>query len=89
MSDLEGNDSIGITAWFKDLTYAEVHLAAMGLYAGFVAIRPKRRQIPNIEGFDPDTAADKWYYRGMYVIGYVLKIGLLLLLGKDLGFFAV
>lgn len=68
---LSQDDSVGIVDWLRDLTYGEVHLMVLGLYSGFVAVRPRRRLTPRGPGL-PETA-DDWYFRGMYVAGYVLK----------------
>lgn len=71
MSPLKQGDYVGVRAWFRDLTYGEVHLFLLGLYSGFVAIRPKRRAVPRGPGLPP---GDDWYNRAGYVAGYVLKV---------------
>lgn len=67
---IDPTSEIGFWKWLDDLTWNEVHLMVLGLYAGFVAIRPRPRHQPvgrlNWEH-------NEWYWKGMYVAGYVLK----------------
>lgn len=78
--DLEADGSIGLTTWFHDLTWNEAHLLVLGLYAGFVAVRPKPRHTPvgrlNWE-------KNEWYWKGAYILGYLLKLFLVGTLGVE------
>jgi hypothetical protein len=71
---LKGSDSIKLLAWFKDLTYQEVHLFVLGMYSGLVAIRPKRRAVPRGPGLGKEGGPDTWYHRGGYILGYIIKV---------------
>lgn len=72
---LRGVDSVSIRGWFKDFTYNEAHLLILGFYSGFVAIRPTARQEPKPSvKKELNWAANSWYWRGAYAVGYTLKM---------------
>jgi len=71
---VDGTDTVSFRAFLKDLTFNEVHLAWMGLYAGFVAVRPRRRQEPTQAMKEKlNWSGNAWYFQTMYVAGYTLK----------------
>ena len=74
------NDSASIREWLHDLTYGEVHLFTLGFYSGLTAVRPTRRAVPEGPGL-PDN--NKWYHRGGYILGYILKILVIAGMGID------
>lgn len=76
MSDepLKGTDPISIRNFFRDLTWNEIHLFWLGLYSGFVAVRPKARQEPNEETKRLlNWTYNEWYWKTGYIVGYALK----------------
>ena len=75
---LKGSGKIGILKWLKDLTWNEVHLIWLGLYAGFVAAHPAPRHEP-AERIKKQLnwRNNSWYWKISFVIGYILKVGVL------------
>lgn len=79
---LKGTGPVGIVAFLRDLTWNEIHLLWLGLYSGFVAVRPRPRQEPNDE-----TKAmlkwrvNQWYWKIGYIVGYLLKVLALVAIG--------
>jgi len=72
--DLKGTDAISFRDFIRDLTWNEIHLFWMGLYAGFVAVRPRKRQEPK-PGLKEKLKweLNQWYFQTGYVAGYILK----------------
>lgn len=70
---LESNDTVDVDDWAKDLTYREIHLATEGLFDGFRQVRPRFRK--RVQG---TVVGDSWYYKGAFVLGYLLKAILLI-----------
>jgi len=75
---LQQSDNVGFRAFLRDLTYGELHLFWLGLYSGFVAVRPRRRSVPRGPGL---PEGDDWYHRSGYVFGYLLKLIAVVALG--------
>jgi hypothetical protein len=65
---LDPDDTVAIDAWAADLTYREVHLAVEGLFDGFRRINPRFSE--RVQG---TVVGDSWYYKAMFVVGYLLK----------------
>jgi hypothetical protein len=65
---LEGSDTVHLVEWARDLTYDEVHLFIEGLYRGLVRLDPRPEK--KLGG---TVLADSWYYKGGFVLGYLLK----------------
>lgn len=86
MSDDSGADSVSLKETIQGLTYNELHLFWMGLYSGFVAMRPKHRQEPKASMKESlNWESNKWYWQGAYILGYILKVILLGGTGMMLG----
>lgn len=79
---LKGTGRIGLLKFVRDLTWNEVHLLWLGLYSGFVAVRPRARQEPNQATKDAlNWPGNQWYWKMGYIGGYVLKVALLVVAG--------
>jgi len=65
---LDKDDTVEIEDWWLDLTYKEVHLFTEGVYRGLLRLDPRPGK--KLQG---TILADSWYYKGGFVIGYILK----------------
>ena len=77
---LDADDGVDVADWARDLTYREVHLFTEGVYRGLVRLDPRPGK--KLQG---RVLADSWYYKGGYVLGYLLKAGLMGLAGVGAG----
>lgn len=69
-------DTVDIVDFYEDLTYYEVHIAVEGLFDGFRQVRPRFGK--KVQG---KVVADSWYYKFLYVFGYLLKYVILIVAG--------
>jgi hypothetical protein len=78
MSDNETDEPLpadakpDIEEWAGDLTYREAHLFTEGAFDGFRQVSPRYGK--KVQG---KVAADSWYYKGGFVIGWIIKALLL------------
>jgi hypothetical protein len=66
---------VDVREWYDDLTYREAHLAMEGGFDGFLHQDPRFSK--SVQG---RVVGDSWYYKGGYVLGWVVKALLLLAL---------
>jgi hypothetical protein len=76
---LEKDDPVRVDDWARDLTYKEVHLFTEGFYRGLLRLDPRPGK--KLQG---TVLADSWYYKGGYVLGYLLKAVILFAAGTGL-----
>lgn len=69
---LKADDSVDLQDWYEDLTYREAHLFVEGFFDGFRQIDPRYGK--KVQG---RVVGDSWYYKGGFVIGWIVKTGLL------------
>jgi hypothetical protein len=72
MSDkepLSADDNVNVTDWAQDLTYREVHLFTEGVFRGLTRLDPRPGK--ELQG---KVLADSWYYKGGFVIGYLISL---------------
>jgi hypothetical protein len=62
------------------LSYAaEWHAFAIGFYDGMSSVRARPRGLPDNE----DVQREPHYYKGAYVLGTLVQVGIILLLGSQ------
>jgi len=77
---LQPDDGVSINDWAADLTYKEVHLFTEGVFRGLRQLDPRPGK--KLQG---RVLADSWYYKGGYVLGYLLKAVILGAAGLGFG----
>ena len=75
---LDKSDTPDFEEWAQDLTYREVHLFVEGAFDGFRRVDPRFRK--NLQG---KVVGDSWYYKGGYILAYITKVLLVVLLGQE------
>lgn len=75
-STVTGDSNVSLKSFFSDLTYNEIHLFWMGLYTGFVAIKPRPKHKPKKPVRDKlKWNKNAWYWEMGFVVGYLIKVG--------------